>query len=327
MTILVTGVAGFIAARCARMLLDAGESVLGVDNLGSYYDPELKKARLASLQGRPGFEFRLLDVADQAALSDLARGSKPRVVLHLAAQPGVRRSLDAPFDCARDNLSGFVSALEAARAAGASHFVHASSSSVYGASPGLPWREDAHADAPLSLYAASKRSGEIMASSYASSHGLPCTGLRLFTVYGPWGRPDMAPWKFALRVARRLPVELYGQGRLTRDFTHVDDVASAFLAVAGLPPRDAAGGALARVLNVGTGSPRSALELLETIEAALGKRSERALLPEQPGDAPATWADASAIGALCGWEARVGFDRGVADFARWFEREGGRFQA
>ncbi|GAB3668049.1 SDR family NAD(P)-dependent oxidoreductase [Ramlibacter alkalitolerans] len=294
-SILVTGAAGFIGMHVCRALLARGDEVLGVDNLNDYYDPALKQARLAQLHGQPGFSFEKLDIADTAAVEALfARRSFDRVV-HLAAQAGVRHSLTHPHAYVQANLVGFVNVLEGCRAQRTAHLVYASSSSVYGGNTKLPFSEDDRVDSPVSLYAATKKANELMAHSYAHLYGMPCTGLRFFTVYGPWGRPDMACWKFARAMLAGEPVPVFNHGDLLRDFTYIDDIVAGVLAVLDEAP---AGPVPQRVLNIGGGQPVQLLEFIRLLEAALGVPAQLQMLPMQPGDVPATFADASRVKAL-----------------------------
>lgn len=305
--VLITGAAGFIGFHLARRLLALGRPVVGIDNLDPYYDVALKRARLAELAGNPGWRFVQGDI--QSHLAD-AMQSPPNAIVHLAAQAGIRHSLQAPESFIQDNLQGFFSVLEAARQAGIEHLVYASSSSVYGADP-LPFSEDARADHPLNLYAATKRSNELMAHAYSHLHGFGATGLRLFTVYGPWGRPDMALFKFTRRILAGEPLPVFGQGQMERDFSYVDDVVDAILAVLDAPQG-------ARVLNVGCGRPVGLLDMIRSLESALGVPARLELLPMQPGDAPRTHADTRLLAETTGLEAQVDIDEGIRRFVAWY---------
>ena len=316
MTVLVTGAAGFIGCHVARALLARGERVVGVDNLNSYYDVELKRARLALLAGS-GFRWVQADVADRDAMLSLV-AAEPGIeqVVHLAAQAGVRHSTVDPYGYVTSNVMGQVVVLEAARALPRlRHLVFASSSSVYGLEPGLPFSEAARADTPTSLYAATKRADELISHAYGHLYGLPQTGLRFFTVYGPWGRPDMAVYGFARAIVEGTPVTLYEGGTLRRDFTYVDDVVAGVLGVLDRPPE----GGAPRLLNIGNSRSEEVSRLVALLEAALGRRAVVEWRPRPAADVAETWADISAIAALCGYAPRVGLEQGVGRFVAWFE--------
>ncbi|TCM39851.1 SDR family NAD(P)-dependent oxidoreductase [Novosphingobium aerophilum] len=313
--ILVTGAAGFIGHATAHRLLERGEQVIGLDVMNDYYDPALKEARLASFEGMAGFEFHRIDVADAAAVAALVRGRGVRRVVHLAAQAGVRYSIENPFAYQHSNLAGHLSVLEACRhAPGFEHLVYASSSSVYGDRPlaGAGFSEDDPAVAPVSLYAATKRSCELMSEAYASLYALPQTGLRFFTVYGPWGRPDMAYFGFTRKILAGEPIEVYGEGRMARDFTYIDDIVDGIL---GALDNDAAGH---RVLNIGDSRPVGLMDMIEALETALGRKAEKVMRPMQPGDVTATFADVSKLHAICGYHPRVMLEEGLQRFADWY---------
>lgn len=315
--ILVTGAAGFIGYHVSEALLARGETVLGVDNLNAYYSVRLKQARLDRLRARPGFAFARLDVADAAALAALieAHPALDRVV-HLAAQAGVRYSIDHPFEYAQSNLVGQLSVLEAARRMPKlRHLVYASSSSVYGASTRLPFAEDDRADSPLSLYAATKRAGELMGHAYAHLFQIPMTGLRFFTVYGPWGRPDMAYFSFAEAILSGRPITVYDGGRVRRDFTYVDDVVSGVLGCLDHPPAQASPG---RVFNIGNTSGEPVSELIRLLELGLGGAASIVAAPRPPADVAETLADVSALRRLAGFEPRVSLEEGIGRFTAWF---------
>jgi UDP-glucuronate 4-epimerase len=316
--VLVTGAAGFIGMHVCEALLARGQTVLGIDNLNDYYDPALKRARLARLRAphpHAGFEFRGVDIADTAAMHELfAHGGFTRVV-HLAAQAGVRYSVTHPHAYAQANLVGFVNVLEGCRARGVEHLVYASSSSVYGGNTKLPFAEDDPVDRPVSLYAATKKANELMAHSYAHLYGLPCSGLRFFTVYGPWGRPDMAYWQFTRAMLAGEPIKAFNNGHMLRDFTYIDDIVAGVLAVLDRPPEARA----PRVLNIGGSAPVALMDFIAQLEAALGVRARVEFAPMQPGDVPATCADVSRLNALIGTPLRfTPLDEGLARFARWY---------
>ena len=314
MAILVTGAAGFIGMHVAERLVQAGHEVVGVDNLSAYYDPALKQARLERLSSLKGFRFVEADIADAQAMQALTEGVDR--VVHLAAQAGVRYSLDAPFAYAHSNMTGHLSILEACRHNGVRHLVYASSSSVYGDRPmgGQGFREDEPVNRPVSLYAATKRSCELMSQSYASLYGIPQSGLRFFTVYGPYGRPDMAYFKFAEAMSRGEPIEVYGEGHMARDFTYVDDIVDGVVGVLDHPP--VAGGH--EIYNIGDSRPVALLDMIETLETALGVTAQKILCPMQPGDVTATYADITKLNALTGYQPKVLLKDGLERFADWW---------
>jgi UDP-glucuronate 4-epimerase len=314
--IIVTGAAGFIGAALSERLLDRGEAVLGVDSFNDYYDVSLKDARAARLEGRAGFRMTRLDVAEADAFATLVRESGATTVVHLAAQAGVRYSLEAPFAYERANLAGHLSVLEACRhAPSVRHLVYASSSSVYGARGAEHgFREDDPVDAPVSLYAATKRAGELMSGTYSHLFGLAQTGLRFFTVYGPWGRPDMAPMLFARAILQGEPIPVFNEGRMLRDFTYIDDICDGVLGVIDHP---AARGE-ARLFNIGDNRPVALLDFIGALERALGREAVKDLRPMQPGDVPATFADISRLQALCGYRPKVMLEAGVPRFVDWY---------
>lgn len=319
--IIVTGAAGFIGAALSERLLERGEQVLGVDSFNAYYDVALKTARAARLEGRQGFRMARLDVAEAQPFADLVRASGARTIVHLAAQAGVRHSLDNPFAYERANVAGHLSVLEACRhAPSVTHLVYASSSSVYGergAERGF--REDDPVDAPVSLYAATKRAGELMSGTYSHLFGLAQTGLRFFTVYGPWGRPDMAPMLFTRAILAGEPIRVFNQGRMQRDFTYIDDICDGVLGVLDHP---AAPGE-ARLFNIGDNRPVALTDFIAALERALGRTARSELLPMQPGDVPATYADISRLQALCGYKPKVMLEEGVPRFVDWYRRHHG----
>ncbi len=315
--ILVTGAAGFIGHATAHRLLARGERVIGVDSVNDYYDPALKAARLATFKGHAGFTFHRMDIADVGPLAALVRDNKIRRIVHLAAQAGVRYSLENPFAYERSNLAGHLSLLEASRhAPDFEHLVYASSSSVYGDRPqgGAGFREDDPVDMPVSLYAATKRSCELISQSYAKLYGFPQTGLRFFTVYGPWGRPDMAYFGFTQKILRGEPIEVYGEGRMARDFTYIDDIVDGIVgALDNAPARHEN-----RILNIGDSHPVGLMEMIETLEAAIGRKAEKIMRPMQPGDVTATYADVSKLAALTGYKPKVMLAEGLDRFAAWY---------
>lgn len=315
MTILVTGAAGFIGAAVAAALLARGEAVIGIDDLNDYYSPQLKRDRLAQLPG--GFAFVQLDFSDAAAL-DAAIGDRPidRIV-HLGAQAGVGHSIVDPHSYVRSNLAGHLTVLEFARRRRVAHFVYASSSSVYGANSALPFAVADRADHPVSLYAATKRADELISESYAHLFGIPATGLRFFTVYGPWGRPDMAIWKFTDAILREQPIALFNHGRMRRDFTYIDDIVAGVVAALDRPPV-ARGSAPHAIYNLGNHRAEDLLRVVALIEAAAGKTAIRDLLPMQPGDVPATYADIEATTAALDWTPLTAIDDGIPRFVDWF---------
>lgn len=326
MTILVTGAAGFIGAHVTQALLARGDRVVGFDNCNAYYDPALKQARLARLIGdRPQFRFVHGDLASAADLAAATTESAPDAIVHLGAQAGVRHSLEAPRDYAASNLTGQVEILELARHHRVRHLVYASSSSVYGDAEALPFAVDQRTDRPLSLYAATKKAGEVMAESYAHLFRVPMTGLRFFTVYGPWGRPDMAMWRFATRVFAGQPLPVYNHGRMRRDFTYVDDIVAGVLAALDRPPADDGapkpGGSLAphALYNLGNDRPEELGRLIALIGAACGRAPILDYQPMQPGDVTATWADISAARRDLGYDPATTLDVGVPAFVAWLK--------
>ena len=315
--VLVTGAAGFVGHATAHRLLARGERVIGIDTIDDYYDPALKLARLATFEGQANFRFERMDVADAPAVATLmANGSVVRAV-HLAAQAGVRYSIANPFAYQHSNLAGHLSVMEACRhAPGFEHLVYASSSSVYGDKPigGQGFTEDDPATSPVSLYAATKRACELMSHSYATLYALPQTGLRFFTVYGPWGRPDMAYFSFTQKILRGEPIEVYGEGRMARDFTYIDDIVDGVLGALDHPPA----GADHRILNIGDSHPVGLMEMIGSLERALGCTAEKVMRPMQQGDVTATYADVTKLHALTGYSPKVMLDEGLKRFAHWY---------
>ncbi len=313
MRVMVTGAAGFVGYHVAAALLARGIEVVGVDDLNAYYDVRLKQARLARLG--QGFVFHRLDLADHEGLARLGDGVE--VVVHLAAQAGVRYSLEQPFAYAAANLTGHLSVLEMVRHSKTmKHLIYASSSSVYGTGSALPYAEDARADQPSSLYAATKRADELMSRSYTHLFGLKQTGLRFFTVYGPWGRPDMAYFGFAEAIMAGQPVTLYDEGRLKRDFTYIDDIVAGILGVFDHPPGDAAPH---RLFNIGNNRAEYVTDLVRLLEERLGRKAVIVNRPKPEADPVETWADVSALGALCGYAPATRLETGIASFVDWYK--------
>ncbi len=330
MHILITGAAGFIGAAVAKRLLDRGDSVYGIDNLNAYYDVSLKEARLARLRPYENFVFQKLDVADRASMAELFATHRFDGVLHLAAQAGVRYSIEHPYAYVDANLVGFANVLEGCRHGGVGHLVFASSSSVYGANTKLPFSERDNVDHPVSLYAATKKANELMAHSYAQLYGLKCTGLRFFTVYGPWGRPDMALFKFTSKILRGEPIQVFNHGRMRRDFTYIDDIVEGVVAIIDRPPSgdptwrsDAPNPAVSyapyRIYNIGNNRPVDLMRCIEILESCLGKKAEIELMPMQPGDVPATFADTTALHEAVGFKPDTPLEVGVARFVDWYQ--------
>jgi UDP-glucuronate 4-epimerase len=329
MKYLVTGVAGFIGYHVCHRLLADGHQVTGLDSLNDYYDVRLKQARLARLDGRPGFQFLPLDLGDAVELRELFAGSRFERVIHLAAQAGVRYSLQHPEAYARSNLVGHLNVLEGCRHAAVPHLVYASSSSVYGLNAKVPFSESDPTDHPVSLYAATKRAGELMAHTYSHLYALPTTGLRFFTVYGPWGRPDMAYFKFAESIMAGKPIEIFGGREQQRDYTYIDDVVEAVVRVAALIPGPGAGGTAAmsaparssapfRIYNVGNRQPVCLPDFVALLEKCLGRTAIRQVVGPQPGDVLVTFADTSALEQAIGYRPTTSLDEGLRRFAEWY---------
>jgi UDP-glucuronate 4-epimerase len=326
MKVLVTGAAGFIGYHVARRLAGTKRcEVLGVDNLGDYYDVALKRARLAGLGALPDFRFLQADFAETDKFAGLVAHFRPDYVVHLGAQPGVRYSMENPAAYVHSNLTGFASVLEACRRTPPKHLVYASSSSVYGAGARPPFREDDNTDQPVSFYGATKKSNELMAHSYAHLHGLTITGLRFFTVYGPWGRPDMAPTLFARAISEDKPLRLFNQGRNLRDFTYVDDIVDGVVKVLLYPPASSPTPPVvspsnppARIFNLGHNRPVETLLFVRMLEQLIGRPARLELLPAQPGDMLETCADLARIQAAIGYAPKVPLDEGLKRFVEWF---------
>ena len=326
---LVTGAAGFIGSHVCQSLLARGDEVVGLDNLNDYYEVQLKKDRLAQLEGRPGFRFLRMDVADRTAMATLFSEERFDRVIHLAAQAGVRYSLENPHAYVDSNLVGFMNILEGCRHSQVGHLVYASSSSVYGANTRMPFSVHHNVDHPVSLYAASKKANELMAHTYAHLYGLPCTGLRFFTVYGPWGRPDMALFLFTRAILAGRPIDVYNHGKMRRDFTFIDDIVEGVVRTTdhvAQPnpdwdsdrPDPGTSRAPYRIYNIGNNQPVELLHLIEVLERALGKKAEKNLLPIQPGDVPATFADVEALVQDVGFKPSTSIEEGVERFVRWY---------
>ena len=327
--IVVTGAAGFIGYHVARRLLDRGDEVLGIDNVNAYYDPALKEARLERLRGAR-FSFLRLDVGDTEAMRRVFAERRPARVVHLAAQAGVRYSLTNPYAYTESNIHGFLNILEGCRHNHVEHLVFASSSSVYGANTRQPFSEHHNVDHPVSLYAATKKANELMAHTYAHLYGLPVTGLRFFTVYGPWGRPDMALFKFTRGILAGEPIPVFNEGRMIRDFTYIDDIAEGVLRVLDRPaepdqawngddPDPARSYAPYRVFNIGNNQPVDLLTYISLIEKHTGRKARMDLLPMQPGDVRSTMADVSELQQAVGFRPRFSVDEGVARFVEWYK--------
>ncbi len=329
MAILVTGAAGFIGSHVAHRLLDRGEEVIGVDNLNDYYDPTLKEARLARLNVKRGFSFVKLDIAEREEMEQLFARHRFARVVHLAAQAGVRYSMTNPHAYIQSNIVGFQNILEGCRHHGCAHLVYASSSSVYGGNTRLPFAAHDNVDHPLSLYAASKKSNELFAHAYANLFGLPCTGLRFFTVYGPWGRPDMALFLFTKNILEGKPIDVFNHGHHRRDFTYIDDIVEGVVRTLDTParanpefdasaPDPATSNAPWRVYNIGNARSIELLAYIAAIERQLGRKATMTMLPLQPGDVPDTFADVRALEADFGYRPSTTIETGVARFIEWY---------
>jgi UDP-glucuronate 4-epimerase len=319
-SILVTGAAGFIGFHVVRALLAAGRTVVGLDNLNSYYDPALKRARLEILRGEQRFAFEQIDLTDRASIERLFAGHRFPKVVHLAAQAGVRHSIDHPHDYADANLEGFLNVLEGCRHHGCGHLVYASSSSVYGANTKLPFSVDDRTDRPISLYAATKKANELIAHSYSHLYRLPVTGLRFFTIYGPWGRPDMAIFIFTRAILEGTPIRLFNHGRMRRDFTFVDDVSRVVSRLIDLVPADGglAAGVPAKIYNVGNNHPEELTHVVAVLEQELGRRAVREMLPMQPGDVTETFADVAELMRDTGFRPQTSIEDGLRAFVAWY---------
>ena len=344
MQILVTGVAGFIGAALAQRLLERGDRIVGIDNLNDYYDVSLKQARLERCRAHQGFRFEKLDITDRAGMTQLFRSNRFDAVMHLAAQAGVRHSIENPYAYIDANLVGFAHVLEGCRQSKTGHLVFASSSSVYGANTRLPFSEHDNVDHPVSLYAATKKANELMAHSYAHLYGLPCTGLRFFTIYGPWGRPDMALFKFTRGILEGRSIPVFNNGKMIRDFTYIDDLVDGVVRVIDRPPApnpnwkndisftihnsrftnheypdSATSYAPYRIYNIGYHRPVDLMQYIRVLEQCLGKKAALEMLPMQAGDVPATYADIADLSRDTGFVPATSIEAGVARFVEWYK--------
>lgn len=315
MKFLVTGAAGFIGMHTSRQLLEAGHQVVGLDNLNSYYDPALKIYRLEQLKPYPNFSFQKMDLADREGVAGLFKQGQFQRVIHLAAQAGVRYSLQAPFDYVDSNLVGMMSILEGCRHNSVEHLIYASSSSVYGMNSKVPFSEGDNVDHPISLYAATKKANELMAHSYAHLYQLPTTGLRFFTVYGPAGRPDMAPWLFTESVFKGEPIKVFNHGKMQRDFTYIDDIVEGICRVQNVIPASQLPYSL---FNIGNNQPVELQRFIAAIESASGKQAEKIYMEMQPGDVPVTYADTTKLEMAVGYKPATGIDEGIQSFVDWY---------
>ena len=329
MRVLVTGAAGFIGFHTARALLARGDEVVGLDNLNPYYDPKLKTDRLAVLEPHANFHFRELDIADRAATQRLFDGEGFQRIVHLAAQAGVRHSIENPHVYVQSNVTGFLHTLEGCRQQKVEHLVYASTSSVYGANTRMPFSERQNVDHPLTLYAATKKANELMAHSYSSLYRLPTTGLRFFTVYGPWGRPDMSLFLFTRKILAGEPIDVFNAGHHQRDFTYVDDIVNGVIAALdhtamadpawnSAAPDPSASSAPYRIYNIGNQRPIPLLRYIEVLEQCLGRKAQKNFVPLQPGDVPDTWADVEALARDVGYRPSTQIEEGVARFVEWY---------
>jgi len=329
MRVLVTGAAGFIGMHVARRLLDRGDEVVGIDNLDDYYDVALKKARLGQLAAKESFRFSRLDIVDAVAMEGLFRDGRFDNVVHLAAQAGVRYSLKNPGAYVQSNVVGFLNVLEGCRLAGVRHLVYASSSSVYGGNDHLPYSERHNVDHPISMYAATKKADELMAHCYSHLYGLPTTGLRFFTVYGPWGRPDMALFLFTKAILEGRPIQVFNYGRMQRDFTYIDDIVEGVVRSLDRPatpdpdfdalnPGAATARAPYRIFNIGNQSPVELMRFIEVLEAMLGRAAQKKFLPLQDGDVPATYAETTALAEWVDFSPKTPVEEGIGHFVEWY---------
>lgn len=328
--ILVTGAAGFIGFHFSKLLCEQGFYVYGIDNLNDYYDVSLKEARLKQLEPSNHFAFEKLDLADRGAMEEYFARIKPQIVVNLAAQAGVRYSIENPHAYVDSNLTGFVNVLEGCRHNNVEHLIYASSSSVYGANTKLPFSTNDNVDHPISLYAATKKSNELMAHTYAHLYKLPVTGLRFFTVYGPWGRPDMAYFKFAQAIMKGQPIDVYNHGDMKRDFTYIDDITQAMLRLIDRTPQpdsdwssdnpnSATSNAPYRLYNIGNNNPEDLMHFIKCLEDSLGKKAELNMMPMQPGDVYATYADTDDLAADIGFKPSTSLEQGIAKFVEWYK--------
>ena len=330
MKILVTGVAGFIGMHVANRLIERGDTVVGIDDLNGYYDVSLKTSRLDILKKQARFSFQKCNIVDHRELENIFNRKMFDCVIHLAAQAGVRYSIVNPHAYVDSNIQGFMNILECCRNHNIGHLVYASSSSIYGENGQLPFNENHNVDHPVSLYAATKKANELMAHSYSHLYGVPTTGLRFFTVYGPWGRPDMAPMIFTNAILRNKEIDVFNSGQMSRDFTYIDDIVDGVLCVVDKPatsnvnfnplaPEPSSSQAPFRIFNLGKGSPTSLMSFIGVLEKVLGKKAQINMLPMQPGDVPATAADVLAIQQWSGFQPKIGIQDGVAKFAEWYK--------
>ncbi|MBI4694042.1 MAG: NAD-dependent epimerase [Gammaproteobacteria bacterium] len=330
MRILVTGAAGFIGSRLSERLLARGDHVIGIDNLNDYYDVTLKEARLKRLLPNANFEFRKLDIADRAAMEDLFESVKPQRVMHLAAQAGVRYSIENPHVYVESNIVGYLNVIEGCRHNGVEHLVYASTSSVYGANTRMPFSVHDNVDHPVSMYAATKKANELMAHSYSHLYGLPTTGLRFFTVYGPWGRPDMSLFLFTRKILAGEPIDVFNYGNHRRDFTYVDDIVEGIIRCIdkvatpaetwnGDAPDPGTSKAPYRLYNIGANTPVPLMDFISTLERCLGIEAKKNMLPLQPGDVPDTYADVSALVDDVGYRPQTPISTGIANFVSWYK--------
>ena len=330
-TILVTGAAGFIGSTLSKRLLAKGDQVIGLDNLNDYYDVNLKKARLAQIESHDNFEFVQLDLEDRAGVADLFKNKKIDKVVNLAAQAGVRYSIENPLSYIDSNIVGFTNILEGSRHNNIKHLVYASSSSVYGLNTTMPFSVHNNVDHPISLYAASKKANELMAHTYSHLYNIPTTGLRFFTVYGPWGRPDMALFKFTKGIIEGTPIDVYNRGLMRRDFTYIDDIVEGVIRVldktpepnptwSGDAPDPSSSIAPYKLYNIGNNNPVELMHYIETLEKALGKTAKKNLLPMQPGDVPATYADVADLETDVGFKPQTSVEEGIENFVQWYKK-------
>lgn len=333
MKILVTGAAGFIGFHLSRRLLERGDVVVGIDNINDYYPVALKYARLKQIEGHPNFRFVKADIADREFLPRLFEEEKFDKVVNLAAQAGVRYSIENPFAYIDSNLVGFANILECCRHNDIKHLVYASSSSVYGGNTKVPFSEDDNVDSPVSLYAATKKSNELMASCYSKLYGLAATGLRFFTVYGPWGRPDMAPILFASAITEGRPIKVFNNGDMMRDFTYVDDIVEGVIRVMDSNPKEMkpqpnnTDGRPHRVYNIGCSNPVKLMDFISTIEEAVGKKAEKIMMPMQPGDVYQTYADTTHLEEDMGYKPHITLKEGIGNFIEWYKTIGAQLLA
>ncbi|WP_319586134.1 NAD-dependent epimerase [uncultured Desulfobulbus sp.] len=329
MRVLLTGAAGFIGYHTTKRLLERGDEVIGIDNLNDYYDVNLKETRLSMLNGRDKFSFHKVDISDTSAITQLFADIKPERVINLAAQAGVRYSLINPYAYINSNLVGFTNILEGCQHNNVEHLVYASSSSVYGSNTKMPFSVDDNVDHPVSLYAATKKANELMAHTYSHLYSLPTTGLRFFTVYGPWGRPDMALFLFTRSILEGKPIDVFNYGKMKRDFTYIDDIVEGVIRVLdNIPQPDpqwsaessstGSSSAPYKVYNIGNSSPVDLMHFIETIEKCLGKTAEKNMLPLQPGDVPATFADVEALIRDVGFKPNTSIETGISRFISWY---------